>query len=41
MRADAELECGSICLSRLLKFHEMNYPTRDLELATVVFALKI
>ena len=27
--------------SRLLKPHEKNYPTHDLELATIVFALKI
>jgi hypothetical protein len=27
--------------SRQLKSYELNYPTRDLELATVVFALKI
>ena len=27
--------------SRQLKSHEQNYPTNDLELATVVFALKI
>lgn len=27
--------------SRQLKLYEMNYPTHDLELATVVFALKI
>ena len=27
--------------SRQLKKHEINYPTYDLELATVVFALKI
>ncbi|GMH17783.1 hypothetical protein Nepgr_019624 [Nepenthes gracilis] len=27
--------------SRQLKDHERNYPTHDLELATVVFALKI
>jgi hypothetical protein len=27
--------------SRQLKKHEQNYPTHDLELATVVFALKI
>ena len=27
--------------SRQLKLHEKNYPTHDLELATVVFALKI
>ena len=26
--------------SRQLKSHEWNYPTHDLELATVVFALK-
>ena len=27
--------------SKQLKLHEQNYPTHDLELATVVFALKI
>ena len=27
--------------SRQLRKHEMNYPTHDLELATVIFALKI
>ena len=27
--------------SRQLKKHEVNYPTHDLELATVVFALKL
>ena len=27
--------------SRMLKVHEKNYPTHDLELAAVVFALKI
>jgi len=27
--------------SRQLKTHEMNYPTHDLELATIVFALKM
>ena len=27
--------------SRLLKPHEQSYPTHDLDLATVVFALKI
>ena len=27
--------------SRQLKLHEQNYPTHDLELATVVFSLKI
>ena len=27
--------------SRQLKVHEKNYPTHDLELAAVVFALKI
>ncbi|KAL0561310.1 hypothetical protein IC582_001733 [Cucumis melo] len=29
------------CASRQLKSHEQNYPTHDLELAAVVFALKI
>ncbi|KAD4179563.1 hypothetical protein E3N88_28154 [Mikania micrantha] len=29
------------CASRQLKVHEVNYPTHDLELAAVVFALKI
>ena len=29
------------CVSRQLKPHEKNYPTHDLELAVVVFALKI
>ena len=29
------------CASRQLKPHEQNYPTHDLELAVVVFALKI
>jgi hypothetical protein len=27
--------------SRLLKLHEQNYPTHDLELASIVHALKI
>ena len=27
--------------SRQLKIHERNYPTHDMELATIVFALKI
>ena len=27
--------------SRQLKNHDKNYPTRDLELAAIVFALKI
>ena len=27
--------------SRQLKNHEQNYPTHDLELATIVFALKL
>ena len=27
--------------SRQLKIHELNYPTHDFELATVVFALKL
>ncbi|WMV49562.1 hypothetical protein MTR67_042947 [Solanum verrucosum] len=29
------------CVSRQLKVHERNYPTHDLELATIVFVLKI
>lgn len=29
------------CASRQLKIHEENYPTHDLELAAVVFALKL
>ena len=29
------------CGSRQLKNHEQNYPTHDLELAAIVFALKI
>jgi len=29
------------CASRQLKVHERNYPTHDLELAVIVFALKI
>jgi len=29
------------CASRQLKVHERNYPTHDLELAAIVFALKI
>ena len=28
-------------LSRQLKNHEQNYPTHDMELAAIVFALKI
>lgn len=28
-------------VSRQLKKHEQNYPTHDLELATVMFALKL
>ena len=28
-------------VSRHLKSHEQNYPTHDLELATIVFVLKI
>ena len=29
------------CGSRQLKNHEQNYPTHDMELATIIFALKI
>lgn len=29
------------CASRELKIHEENYPTHDLELEAVVFALKL
>ena len=29
-----------VYISRQLRMHEQNYPTHDLELATVVFALK-
>ena len=32
---------GQVNTSRQLKKHEVNYPTHDLELAAVVFALKI
>ena len=32
---------GSILWSRQLKNHEQNYPTHDMELASVVFTLKI
>ncbi|KAL6210807.1 hypothetical protein ACLB2K_016039 [Fragaria x ananassa] len=37
------MQLGGIVVygSRLLKVHEKNYPTHDLELTTVVFALKI
>ncbi|KAI3827381.1 hypothetical protein L1987_01454 [Smallanthus sonchifolius] len=37
------MQCGRVIAyeSRQLKFHEVNYPTRDFELAAVVFALKI
>ncbi|XP_076950774.1 uncharacterized protein LOC143623849 [Bidens hawaiensis] len=37
------MQCGRVIAyaSRLLKYNEVNYPTHDLELATVVFALKI
>ena len=40
MRIDAGWESGGLCF-RQLKPHEKNYPTHDLELAAVVFALKI
>ncbi|XP_020242671.1 uncharacterized protein LOC109820889 [Asparagus officinalis] len=32
--------CGSICFSSVKK-HKQNYPTHDLELAAVIFALKL
>ena len=37
------MQCGRVVsyASRKLKTHEMNYPIHDLELATIVFALKI
>ena len=37
------MQCGKVIsyASRQLKTHEVNYPTHDLELAVVVFALKI
>ena len=37
------MQCGKVLAyaSRQLKTHEQNYPTHDLELAAVVFALKI
>lgn len=37
------MQCGKVIAyaSRQLKIHEKNYPTHDLELAAVVFALKI
>ena len=37
------MENGKIiaCASTKLKIHEMNYPTHNLELAVVVFALKV
>ena len=37
---DAVRESGSL-EGRQLKNHEQNYPTHDMELAAVVFALKI
>ncbi|XP_025625559.1 uncharacterized protein [Arachis hypogaea] len=40
MRVDATQECGNICIMAV-ELHEENYPTHDLELAVVVFALKI
>lgn len=40
MCIDARGESGSLWL-RQLKIHEKNYPTHDLELAAVIFALKI
>ena len=37
------MQCGKVVAyaSRQLKVHEKNYPTHDLELAAIVFALKI
>ena len=37
------MQCGNVIAygSRQLKVHEKNYPTHDLELAAIVFALKI
>ena len=40
MRVDAKRE-GYTYASRLLKPYEMNYPKHDLELAAIVFTLKI
>ena len=40
MRSDAVWKGGSYG-SRQLKNHERSYPTHDMELATIVFALKI
>ena len=36
---DAVQESGDLC-SRQLKNHEQSYPTHDMELAAIVFALK-
>ena len=37
------MQCGKVVAyaSRQLKVHEKNYPTHDLELAAIIFALKI
>ena len=40
MCLDVVREVVAYC-SRQLKNHEQNYPTHDLELAAIVFALKI
>ncbi|XP_016164656.1 uncharacterized protein LOC107607195 [Arachis ipaensis] len=40
VHADAAPECGGVCLAAVGP-HEVNYPTHDLELAAVVFALKV
>ena len=40
MRIDAGWESGGLCF-QTVEPHEQNYPTHDLELEAVVFALKI
>ena len=37
------MQCGKVVAyaSRKLKTHEKNYPTHDMELAAIIFALKI
>lgn len=41
MYSYAKLEDSSIYASRQLKLYKQNYPTHDLELAVILFALKI